>query len=89
LKTFLTWTSIVMFAVSAFLWFASTRVKVSAAKVEADYQKIHGPGSGPAQIVGDDGSDFYATVQRQSRWSGWGAIATAVALALQAIAASL
>ncbi|MDR6851031.1 hypothetical protein J2Y54_000524 [Sphingomonas sp. BE123] len=86
LQDLLTWGAIGMFSISALLWWASTHVKVSAAKVEAEYQKIHGPLSGPAQIVGDDGSDFTATVQLQSRWSRRAAVATAVALVLQALA---
>jgi hypothetical protein len=83
-KELLTWGAVAMLGISALLWFASTLVKVSAAKVEADYQKTHGPGSGPAQIVGGDGSDFFATVQRQARWSRWAAVATGLALILQA-----
>lgn len=89
LKDMLTWGAIAMFGVSALLWIASTQVKVSAAKVEAEYQKIHGPQSGPFQIVTEDGSDFCETVQRQARWSRSAAFATAFALILQAAATAV
>jgi len=88
IKDALTWLSIGVQAGAAILWFASTMVKVSAAKVEADYQKIHGPQSGPFQII-TDGNDFIETAQRQGRWSGWAAMATGAGIGLQAIATAL
>lgn len=78
-----------MFSASAVLWLLSTHVKVSAEKVVADYQKANGGTGGPFQIVSDDGSDFYETVQLQSRWSRAAAMATAAALFLQAWATYL
>jgi hypothetical protein len=89
IKELLTWATVGVQFVAAFLWFASTRVKVTAESVVAEYQKVHGPNSGPAQIVSEDGSDFTATAERQSRWSGWAAITTGVGLSIQAIAAAL
>jgi len=88
LKDALTWLSIAVQACAAILWFTSTMVKVSAAKVEADYQKIHGPDSGPAQIIVDD-NDFVETARRQGRWSGWAAMATGAGIGLQAITTAL
>lgn len=88
LEDYLTWGAIAMFGVSAFLWLASTLVKASAAKVKAAYKKAGGWGS-PMQITDDDGSDFIATVRLQSLWNRWAALATAVALALQAAATLL
>jgi hypothetical protein len=88
-KDLLTWAAVGIQFVAAFLWLASTRVKVTAESVVAEYQKVHGPNSGPAQIVSEDGSDFTATAERQSRWSGWAAIVTGLGLGVQAIAAAL
>jgi len=83
----LTWAAIAIYGFAALLWFGSTVVKVSAAKVAAAHKDA--TGWAPAQIVGDDGSDFYATVQLQSKWSRWAAFATGAGLALQAIATAL
>lgn len=83
----LTWAAIVAFAISATLWFASTIVKVDA---EKNAEKIRAElGYTPAQIRGSDGSDFYATIQLQSKWSRAACIATGLALALQAVATAL
>ena len=86
-KEFVTWISILAFAVSATLWLASTLVKADADKIAKAHEEE--TGWAPAQIVGHDGSDFYATVQMQTKWSRRAALATAVALALQAIATAM
>lgn len=89
LKDGLTWAAVAVQGVAAVLWLGSTFVKVSAEKIVAEYQKIHGTGSGPAQIVGEDGSDFYATVERQSQWNRWAALATGIGVGLQAAASAI
>jgi hypothetical protein len=86
-KESLTWLSILAFAISAALWLASTVVKADARKIAKAHEEE--TGWAPAQIVGDDGSDFYATVQMQAKWSRCAALATAIALALQAIATTM
>ena len=83
-KEWLTWASIAAFAISALLWFASTLITVDADKIAKAYEEE--TGWGPAQIVEEDGSDFCATVRIQSKWSRWASLATAIALALQAVA---
>ncbi len=89
-KDILTWAAVVAQCVAAVLWLLSTIVKVSAKKVEAEYQKVHGPGSGPFQIVDDaDGSDFIATLQRQVRWNRSAALMTGLGMGLQATATAL
>ena len=89
LTILLTWFSVATQGVAAILWFYATVAKVSAAEVEAEYQKIHGPTSGPAQIEADDGSDVVATLQLQTKWNRWAAFATGLGVGLLAIASAI
>lgn len=83
LKDALTWAAIVMFGVSALLWYLSTVVTVSREKAVSDYQKATGRKGAPAQII-ENGNDVTATGNRRNRWSRAAALATAAALILQA-----
>jgi hypothetical protein len=85
MKAAFNWASIVAFGVAAVLWVCSTRVKVSAKEALIP----DGDGWTPAGAIDDDGSEFFATVKRQSRWSGWAAVATAIGVALQALSNAL
>lgn len=85
-----TWAAVGLFALSAWLWFASTLVKVGRQEALHQHREEHGPDDWePAQIIGDNDSDFYATVQRQARWSRWAALATGAAVACQAVALAI
>jgi hypothetical protein len=84
-KEAFTWLGFVVNMAAAILWFISTRVKFSYDKSVTEYQKIHGPDSAPGGIIGGDGSDFCATVQRQALWSAWAALTTGLGVALSAI----
>ncbi|MGN6363351.1 hypothetical protein [Asticcacaulis taihuensis] len=88
-KDGLTWAAIIVQIVAALLWLGSTIVKVSADKVLTDYQKIHGADSGPHQVANEDGSDFYATVECQSKWNRYAALATGLGIGLQAVVTAL
>lgn len=83
LKDALTWAAIVMFGVSASLWYLSTVVTVSAQKAIEDYRKAGFSGS-PAQIIDENGNDVMSTGDRRNRWSRAAAVATAMALIIQA-----
>ena len=89
-QSVITWLSVVVQSAAAGLWFYATVAKVSAADVEAEYQKTHGPGSGPAQIVDEeDGSDIVATLQLQTKWNRWAAFTTGSGVLLMAIATAI
>jgi len=88
-KTICTWASVAIEALAAVLWLVSTIAKKSYADVEREYQKTHGPGSGPGGIVGEDGTDFCGTAQLQGKWNRWAALATALGVALQALGTAL
>lgn len=89
LKDVITWASVGVQGLAALLWFASTVVRVNATRVEEAYKKIHGPDSGPFQIVSENGSDFIQTVKLQALWNRWAALATGVGIGLLAIATAL
>ena len=76
-------------AIAAVLWLCSTLVTRSYADVEREYQKTHGPQSGPGGLIDERGADFAATFKRQGRWNRWAALATAIGVGLQALATAL
>lgn len=88
-KEAINWAAVFLQGIAAILWIASTLVRVKAADVVAEYEKTYGVGSGPSQIVTEDGDDFGATIKRQAYWNKWAAMMTGIGIATQAIANAL
>ena len=89
MKVAVNWMAVAVQFAAAVLWIASTRVSVSAKQLKASYERETGKSGGPAMIVDNKGREVNATAARQSRWSGYAALATAAGVALQGIANAL
>ena len=86
LKTTFNWLTVAFALIAAVLWFASTRVSVSAKRVAEE--SIKQTGWAPAQIV-TNGADFVETARAQVRWNGWAAAATGLAALCQGISTAI
>jgi hypothetical protein len=82
------WASVAVQLGAAFLWIWSTKAKVKAEQVVEEWRRQGNSGT-PALITDDDDNEVTATAARQSQISGWAAVATALGIALQAVALAL
>ena len=73
--------SVVSGLVAAALWFRSTKVRVEPDPNEDDFTIIE-------EQPGRKNFDVFRTIERQVLWNSWAAMATAVAVGLQAVSLS-
>ena len=88
-KSILVWTSVVVQAAAAALWFWSARTSVTTAEIERAVREVEG---NDAWLPGGESVDGVAlgpTVMLAAKWNRWAALATGVGVALQAIATVL